>query len=328
MGVLTKTEESGEHVIAGCGELHVEICLKDLREEYAQCDFTVGDPVVSYRETVTDESKVQCLSKSPNKHNRIYMRAVPLDEELSNEIEKPNSVVGAKGDPKERSKILKGTYNWSDEEARKLWCYGPETDGANVVIDKTVAVQYVNEIKEHVNSAFQWASKEGPICEENMRGVRFNLVDVTLHADSIHRGAGQIMPPTRRCCFASELMGSPTLQEPIFLVEITCPQDAMSGVYNVMNIRRGCVFEENQREGTPLMQVKAHLPVAESFGFVSALRQQTSGQAFPQCVFDHWDNMAGNAMEEGKMRELVLAVRKRKNIKVEIPALGDYLDKL
>merc|ERR1712078_542382 len=87
--VVCTTEESGEHVIAGCGELHVEICLKDLREEYAQCEFTVGDPVVSYRETVTDESKVQCLSKSPNKHNRIYMRAVPLDEELANEIEKP-----------------------------------------------------------------------------------------------------------------------------------------------------------------------------------------------------------------------------------------------
>merc|ERR1719428_2361807 len=183
--VVCTTEESGEHVIAGCGELHVEICLKDLREEYAQCEFTVGDPVVSYRETVTDESKVQCLSKSPNKHNRIYMRAVPLEEELANEIEKANSLVGAKADPKERTKKLKNDYNWSDEDARKLWCYGPETDGANVVVDKTVAVQYVNEIKDHVNSAFQWTSKEGPLCEENMRKCRFNLVDVTLHADSI-----------------------------------------------------------------------------------------------------------------------------------------------
>merc|ERR1719163_555174 len=87
--VVCSTEESGEHIIAGCGELHVEICLKDLRDEYAQCDFIMSDPVVSYRETVTDESKVQCLSKSPNKHNRIYIRAEPLDEELSNEIEKP-----------------------------------------------------------------------------------------------------------------------------------------------------------------------------------------------------------------------------------------------
>merc|ERR1712048_1400031 len=278
----------------------------------------------------TDESKVQCLSKSPNKHNRIYMRAVPLEEELANDIEKANSPVGAKADPKERSKVLKNTYNWSDEDARKLWCYGPETDGANVVVDKTVAVQYVNEIKEHVNSALQWASKEGPLCEENMRGVRFNLVDVTLHADSIHRGAGQIMPPMRRCSFAALMTASPTLQEPVFLVEITCPQSAMSGVYNVMNMRRGCVFEENQREGTPLVQVKAHLPVAESFGFVSVLRQETAGQAFPQCVFDHWENLQMGAYDSPgtKLFELVQAVRKRKNLKTEVPPLGEYLDKL
>jgi len=161
-----------------------------------------------------------------------------------------------------------------------------------------------------------------------MRGIRFNLMDVTLHTDAIHRGAGQIMPPTRRCCFAAEMTGKPTLSEPVFMVEITCPQEAMSGVYSVMNMRRGCVYEETQREGTPLVNVKAHLPVSESFGFVAELRKQTSGQAFPQCVFSHWDNLPGNAMEPGKINDLVLAVRKRKNIKVEIPALSDYLDKL
>lgn len=155
-----------------------------------------------------------------------------------------------------------------------------------------------------------------------------NIMDVTMHADSIHRGAGQIAPPMRRCSFAALMTGTPTLQEPVFLVEITCPQEAMSGVYNCMNLRRGCVFEENEREVTPLRQVKAYLPVAESFGFVSALRQATGGQAFPQCVFDHWDNMPGDAMSEGKIQDLVLANRKRKNLKVEMPKLADYLDKL
>merc|ERR1719197_706137 len=325
--VVCTTEESGEHVIAGCGELHVEICLKDLREEYAQCDFVMSDPVVSYRETVSQESSQTCLSKSPNKHNRIYLVAEPMDEELCKDIEEGKA--GPKADAKERAKLLKEKYEWDDNEARKIWCWGPETDGANVVVDKTQAVQYLLEIKEHVNSAFQWVTKEGPLCEENMRGIRFNLMDVTMHADAIHRGAGQIMPPTRRCCFAAELTAKPTLQEPIFLVEITCPQDAMSGVYQCMNLRRGCVFEENPREGTPLVQVKAHLPVSESFGFVAALRQATSGQAFPQCVFSHWENLQGDCMQAGsKMEELVLAVRKRKNIKVEMPKLGDYLDKL
>merc|ERR1712161_18435 len=101
------------------------------------------------------------------------------------------------------------------------------------------------------------------------------------------------------------------------------------GVYGCMNLRRGCVFEENPRAGTPLVQVKAHLPVSESFGFVAALRQATSGQAFPQCIFDHWENLQGDALEEGsKLQDLILKTGKRKNIKVEMPKLADYLDKL
>merc|ERR1719337_274022 len=315
--VVCTTEESGEHVIAGCGELHVEICLKDLREEYAQCDFVMSDPVVSYRETVAGTSSQTCLSKSPNKHNRLYVVAEPLDEELSLAIE--DGKMGPKAEAKEKARTLREKYDWDENAARKIWCYGPETQGANVVVDQTTAVQYLLEIKEHVNSAFQWCTKEGPLCEENMRGIRFNIMDVTLHTDSIHRGAGQIMPPTRRCCFAAEMTGKPTLQEPIFLVEITCPQPAMSGVYNIMNLRRGCVFEENPREGTPIIQAKAYLPVAESFGFVAALRQATSGQAFPQCVFDHWENLQGDCLVEGKMQDLILGIRKRKNIKVEMP---------
>merc|ERR1712178_200763 len=100
--VVCSIEESGEHIIAGCGELHVEICLKDLRDEYAQCDFVMADPVVSYRETVTEESNQICLAKSPNKHNRIYLVAKPIDETLTRLIEEGKA--GPKADPKERAK--------------------------------------------------------------------------------------------------------------------------------------------------------------------------------------------------------------------------------
>merc|ERR1719361_3322874 len=136
--VVCTTEESGEHVIAGCGELHVEICLKDLREEYAQCDFIVSDPVVSYRETVTQSSSQTCLAKSPNKHNRIYLVAEPLDEEISNGIEK--GTLGPKADAKERAKVLREKYDWDDNNARKIWCWGPETEGANIWVDDTTAI--------------------------------------------------------------------------------------------------------------------------------------------------------------------------------------------
>jgi len=332
--VVCTIEESGEHVIAGCGELHVEICLKDLEEDFAQCPLIKADPVVSYRESVQEMSSVTCLSKSPNKHNRLYMTAEPIPEELTQAIEdNKGGLMGAKtSDVKDRAKewmaITGDDQNWLFDPKR-VWCFGPETTGGNIVIDETQGVQYMAEIKEHINSGFQWVSKEGPLCEENMRGIRFNIKDVTMHADSIHRGAGQIMPPCRRVCFASLLMANPTLQEPVYLAEITCPQDATSGIYNVLNMRRGHIFEENQREGTPLVQCKAYLPVAESFGFTAALRAATSGQAFPQMFFDHWEPLPGTANSEGsKLYDLILALRKRKGQKEEFPDVHNYLDKL
>merc|ERR1719335_1301832 len=143
--VICSIEESGEHVIAGCGELHVEICLKDLRDEYAQCDFVMSDPVVSYRETVSNTSNQTCLAKSPNKHNRLYVVAEPLDEAISAAIEE--GTLGPKADAKERAKIFREKYDWDENDARKIWCWGPETEGANIVVDQTQAVQYVLETR-------------------------------------------------------------------------------------------------------------------------------------------------------------------------------------
>merc|ERR1719359_2108134 len=116
--VVCTTEESGEHVIAGCGELHVEICLKDLREEYAQCDFIMADPVVSYRETVGGTSSQTCLAKSPNKHNRIYLVAEPMTDELCKDIEE--GTCGPKAEIKERVKVMKDKHEWSDDNSRKI----------------------------------------------------------------------------------------------------------------------------------------------------------------------------------------------------------------
>merc|ERR1712125_181202 len=121
--VVCTSEESGEHIIAGCGELHVEICLKDLRDEYAQCDFVMSDPVVSYRETVSAESSQTCLAKSPNKHNRIYLVAEPMSDEMCKDIEK--GLAGPKAEVKERVKLMKEKHEWSDDAARKVWAWGP-----------------------------------------------------------------------------------------------------------------------------------------------------------------------------------------------------------
>jgi len=113
--VLCYTEESGEHIIAGCGELHVEICLKDLQEEYAKCDLKIGDPVVTYKETVTEESSQMCLSKSPNKHNRLFVKCEPLQDELSDMIE--SEKLGPKTESKERSKVLVEEFEWDKTDS-------------------------------------------------------------------------------------------------------------------------------------------------------------------------------------------------------------------
>ncbi|KAL1915707.1 uncharacterized protein VTP21DRAFT_3041 [Calcarisporiella thermophila] len=321
------TSDSGEHIVAGAGELHLEICLKDLEEDHAQVPIKTGDPVVQYRETVTTESTMTALSKSPNKHNRLFVKAEPLAEELSNDIE--SGKVSARDDFKVRARLLAEEYGWDVTDARKIWSFGPDTTGANLLVDQTKAVQYLNEIKDSCVAAFQWATKEGVLAEENMRGCRFNILDVTLHADAIHRGGGQIMPTCRRVVYAAMLLANPTIMEPMYLVEIQCPENAIGGIYSTLNRRRGHVFSEEQRPGTPLYNVKAYIPVNESFGFTADLRSQTGGQAFPQMVFDHWQLMPGNPLESGnKVYDIITGVRKRKGLSEEVPPLDRYYDKL
>jgi elongation factor 2 len=319
-------EESGEHIVAGAGELHLEICLKDLQDEFTGVELKTTDPVVSFRETVTDKSNQTCLSKSPNKHNRLYLTAEPFADGLSEAIE--DGKITPRDDPKSRARELSEKYGWDVTEARKIWCFGPETTGPNTLVDVSKGVQYLNEIKDSFVAAFQWATKEGVLCEENMRSIKYNIHDVTLHTDAIHRGGGQIIPTARRVIYACQLTASPRLMEPVYLVEIQCPESAMGGIYATLNRRRGHVISEEQRPGTPLYNVKAYLPVMESFGFTADLRSATSGQAFPQCVFDHWQVIQGDPLVPGKPQDIVLATRKRKGLALEIPPLDRFLDKL
>lgn len=326
--VVTSIEESGEHIVAGAGELHLEICLKDLQEDFMNgAPLIISEPVVSFRETVTAESSQQCLSKSANKHNRLFCKGAPLTEELCLDIEEGKA--GADVDPKVRARFLADNYGWDVGDARKIWCFGPDGRGPNVVVDVTKGVQNMNEMKDSFVAAWQWATKEGVMCDENMRGVRVNVEDVTMHADAIHRGGGQIIPTARRVFYACCLTATPRLMEPVFNVDIQTVESAMGGIYQVLTRRRGIINGEENRPGTPIYNVKAYLPVAESFGFTADLRANTGGQAFPQCVFDHWQQFPGDPLEaKSQANDVVVKIRTRKGLKPEIPGLDNYLDKL
>lgn len=330
--VQISMEESGEHVIAGAGELHLEICLKDLKDDFMNgAEIRVSDPVVTYRETIEGiedpENNGICLSKSPNKHNRLYIYASPLPDNLPEAID--DGKVTPRDEPKVRMKMLRDEYGMDEDGAKKIWCFGPDTTGPNFLCDRAKAVQYLNDIKDSCVAAFQWATKEGALCDENMRGVQFSIHDCSLHADAIHRGGGQIIPTCRRALFGSQLLASPKLVEPFFLVEIQCPEHAVGSIYGVLTRKRGHVFEEMQRPGTPMFNVKAYLPVAESFGFTSDLRAATSGQAFPQCVFDHWSVMSGDPLDTSDMvGGIVKQIRLRKGLKEAVPGVANFYDKL
>jgi elongation factor 2 len=227
------------------------------------------------------------------------------------------------------SKCLTTEFSWDANDAKKIWGLGPEGDDmANILVDASKGVQYLNEIKEHVMNAFQETTRRGVLCEEPMRGVRFNILDATLHADAIHRGAGQIIPAATGSIYASMLTAQPILLEPVYLVEIQVPDSYVGTIYNCLNHKRGRVISEEKTIGH-LNMIKGYLPVMESFGFNSYIKECTSGQAFPQMTFDHWEKIPGNPLDpETKVGQIVRSVRKRKGLSEDVPDLSRYLDKL
>lgn len=165
--------------------------------------------------------------------------------------------------------------------------------------------------------------------EENMRGVRWNLNDAKLIVDSIHRGGGQIIPAAKKALYGSYLSAAPRLQEPVYLVEISAPSESIGAIYNCLSMRRGVVLDQEFIEGSPLISVKGYLPVGESFGFAKELRAETSGKAFPQCAFDHWELMKWDPTEEDSVtNKIVKKVRSLRGLKPDLPKADFFIDKL
>ncbi|CAF0733227.1 unnamed protein product [Didymodactylos carnosus] len=318
--------ENGQHIIAAAGELHLEICIQDLEREYAKCQLKTSTPVVTYRETVTQESSHTAFTKTTNKHNKFFMRAQPLPDGLAEAIE--NGLVTANHDQKERTRYLVENYQFDLAATKKIWSFGPQHVGPNMLIDSTKGVDGLSNIQDTIVAGFQWASDEGVLCNENLRGVRIDLLDAEIHRDAAHRRPDQIIPAIRRCLLASMHMAEPRILEPVFVVEIECPSRVLGKVYATLNKRRGQIIEEVELNGTSLTRVKSYLPVNESFGFTSELRQMTSGQAFPQCQFDHWQLLPGNPFElDSRSGQIVQEIRLRKSLHGSIPTLDTLIDR-
>ncbi|KAF5190676.1 Elongation factor [Thalictrum thalictroides] len=323
--VVCTVEESGQHIIATTGYMHFEICHVALTNFMDGSHICAGYPLVSIRETVLERSSRTVTSTSQNKHNKLYMQVRPLEDGLVQAIDEGR--IGPRDDMKVRSEILSEEFAWDKDLAKKIWCFGPETTGPNMVVNMCKGVQYLNEIKDSVVVGFQWASKEGALCEETMRGICFELSDAAIHSDSIQRGSDQIIPTARRAFYASQLTAKPWVMEPIYLAEIQAPEQALGGVYRAMKKNRGHVFEIIQTPtANPFYIIKAYLPVIESL-FTHHLICETAGKASAQCVFDHWELMPSDPLEFGSPASVVVSnIRRSKGLSDQMTTVSEYED--
>ncbi|BEI94638.1 uncharacterized protein CcaverHIS019_0702100 [Cutaneotrichosporon cavernicola] len=338
--VQTKVEESGEHIILGTGEIYVDSVLHDLRKLFSEIEIKVSDPVTKFCETVVETSALKCYAETPNKKNKLTMISEPLESGIAKDIE--SGKVTMRMTNKERGKFFEQNYGWDLLASRNIWAFGPEDNGPNVLVNDTlpseVDTKLLTNVRESIKQGFQWATREGPLCDEPIRGVKFRLLDATVSPEPIYRGGGQIIPTARRVCYSSMLLASPRLLEPVYYVEVQAPADCVAAVYTVLSRRRGHVTKDIPKPGSPLYTVKAYIPVLDANGFETDLRTATMGQAFPQMTFDHWQVVPGDptdktiqlrplepAQGQDLARDLVLKTRRRKGLSDSI-AVAKYLD--
>ncbi|KAG6459710.1 hypothetical protein O3G_MSEX011557 [Manduca sexta] len=336
----TRVEESGEHVILGTGELYLDCVMHDLRNMYSEIDIKVADPVVSFCETVVETSSLKCFAETPNKRNKLTMIAEPLERGLAEDIEA--GAVCVTWDRKRLGEFFQTKYDWDLLAARSIWAFGPDSTGPNILVDDTLPSEVdkhlLASVKDSIVQGFQWGTREGPLCEEPIRNVKFKILDAVIAQEPLHRGGGQIIPTARRVAYSAFLMATPRLMEPYLFVEVQAPADCVSAVYTVLAKRRGHVTQDAPVPGSPLYTIKAFVPAIDSFGFETDLRTHTQGQAFCLQVFHHWQIVPGDPLDKTIVirplepqpathlaREFMIKTRRRKGLSEDV-SINKFFD--
>jgi U5 small nuclear ribonucleoprotein component len=295
----TRIEESGEHIILGTGELYIDCLLHDLRKLYSDIEIKVSDPVVIFSETVIETSSIKCYADTNNKKNRITMIAEPLDKSIVGDME--TGLLDLSKPKNEIENLLINKYKWDNLTARSVWSLIPDKIGTDILIDYTLPTETdkfsLYSVRDSIVQGFDWACREGPLCEEPIRNTKFKILDAKISSEPIFKASGQIIPTARRVCYSAFLMASPRLMEPMLLAEIICPIDCIPPINAILARRRGHINSELPKPGTPFYVINADVPALDSFGFETDIRTNTSGQAFCLTWFDHWSIMPGDPLD-------------------------------
>jgi U5 small nuclear ribonucleoprotein component len=337
----TRVEESGEHVLFGTGELYMDCMMHDLRHVYSDIEVKVSDPVVGFRETVVETSSVKCFSETTNKRNKLTFIAEPLDDGLAEQLEAGK--VNFSWDKKKIGRYFQTKYDWDLLSSRSVWAFGASpTQGTNILMDDTLPSEVdkalLNTCKSSIVQGFQWAVREGPLCEEPVRGTKIKILDAVLAEKPIHRGGGQIIPTARRTVHSALLTASPRLMEPIYRLQIQCPGEIVDAIQPILTRRRGHIVQDRPMSGSTLSSVTAFMPVLDSFGFETDLRTFTQGQAMVYSVFDHWNVVPGDPLDKSIIlhplepspppllaRELLIKTRRRKGLSEDL-SISKFFD--
>jgi elongation factor 2 len=309
--IVKINEETGETLMAGMGVLHLEIATSLLQE--AGLNITTTQPLINYRETIRTKAG-PIMSKSPNKHNKIFMRIESLGNEIIELIR--NGQIKEDMDKKEMAKILR-EKGWNADEARNVAAI--DVSG-NMLIDETKGVQFIQESMDSIKSGFDDVIHSGPIAHESVRGVKFVLHHFVPHEDPAHRGLAQLMPATRRAMLGSMLIADPVILEPILGMEVKCPQEQIGTVAGILSGKRGKLLNVEQKGVISIIQ--GEIPASETFDLSEIMRGGTAGKAMWSTYFKTWQ-----PVPQSIFRNLVGEIRKRKGLNPEPPKPDEFIDK-
>ena len=306
-------QETGENLMSGMGELHLEITEYRIKNDY-KVDIVTSEPIVVYRESIGKKSPNKFEGKSPNKHNRFYIEVEPLPENVIKALYQNEIPQNVKKFKNEVAKILQELG--MDKTVAK-GAFGIQ--GLNLITDVTKGIQHLFETRELIKESFDEVMKSGPTANEPCQGLLVKLVDAKLHEDAIHRGPAQVIPAVRNAIYGAITISDPTILEPMQKVFISTPQDLMGDASRELNQRRAVVRDMTTEKD--MVNIDAKAPVAEMFGFASAIRSATGGR-----VLWNTENIGFEPLPKQLQTGIVKQVRERKGLKPEPNPASYYMD--
>ncbi len=309
--VIKINEETGEQLLSGMGVLHLEIATSLIQAE--KIEIVTTPPLVNYRETVRAKAG-PIMSRSPNRHNKIFIRIEPLTGDIIELIR--TGQINENTDKKTVAKILR-EKGWDADEARSVVTID---DRGNMLLEETKGVQFLQESMDSIRAGFNDVMENGPLAYEYCRGLKIVLTHYVPHEDPAHRTYAQLMPATRRAILGAALTAQPTLLEPILGIEIKCPAEQIGSIAGVISSKRGKMLNVEQKGAITI--IDGEIPTSETFDLSEAMRGATAGKAMWNTYFKSWA-----PVPSGMLMSLVESIRKRKGLSPEPPSAGEFIDR-